>query len=136
MATTGKVSTNAVGLYVGGSMIALSTDLDWTLSLNEIPTSNNDSGQYEENEPGKAVIEFTVKGFVAYDSNYGEADLIDLALARTKSELKYGTESTGDKRLRCDAYLYNISETGSHDGKLTFSATFKSTGQIYHEEIT
>ena len=136
MATTGKVPGNAVGLYVDGSKIALSTDLSFTGNTNLIDETNADSAGWEENSPGSKAAEFSISGFVAYDANYGYEDIEDLWLAGTQVELKWTTEESGDKRKVCSANIQSVGNSRSHHDKLVFDASFKSTGPVSKEEIT
>lgn len=135
MATAGKVKGVSWGLYknVSGTYTKIGNATSHSLTVNSgtIDVTDKDSNEFQELLPSIKSAEASIEGFVRYDgSNVDVDDLLTDILAGTEITCLVGTNASGDKYVKFDAYLTSIEQSGATDDAVTFTASVSSTGTI------
>jgi predicted secreted protein len=129
MATTGKVSGNALLIYIDGVAVACSTEASLTITNETIEVTCKDNDGAKTYILGGQDWNFTVGGIFQFD-NFGADDIGDLAVDQTLATIRFGTDSVGDAFYEGDAYVSNFQVTSPLNNVVTYSATFSAAGPI------
>lgn len=131
MATTDTVNGTKFGVYVTGTLIAGGTDCELSVTHDPRDTTTKDDAGWETSLEGKRSWSVKTNGMVAFDaSGYDYEDLRLLQVNRTKVEIKFSTDTSGDKYYKGDAYLSSVTLNAPVEGSVTYSADFKGTGTL------
>ena len=136
MATTGKVKGNAIGIYVGGSLVACATNASLDLTYETIDATCKDQDGQKQILLGQKGASISVDGLTQYDAAYGIEDLQVSFNAGTQVAVKWSTEVTGDSYYQMNAYCTGISQTAGLNEVATYSATFESDGAIVYAAVS
>lgn len=129
MATTGKVSGNALLIYMEGVAIACTTEASFSITNEQIEVTCKDNDGAKTYTLGGQDWNFTVGGIWAFDNSAIE-DLTDAALAKTPVIVRFGTASEGDFYLQGEAVITSLTGTAPLNNVATFQATFTSNGPL------
>lgn len=135
MATTGKVSGNAMLIYHEGVAIACTTDASFTLNNEQIEVTCKDNDGAKQYTLGGQDWNFTVGGIFQFD-NVGIDLLSDMAIAKDIATIRFGTAEAGDFFFEGEAYISTISVQAPLNGPATYTATFQGTGPITKGDTT
>tara|TARA_A100001201_G_scaffold109587_1_gene93674 strand:+ start:61 stop:495 length:435 start_codon:yes stop_codon:yes gene_type:complete len=139
----GQLNGTDLGVYIGGTLVAYSTNA--TININHSPrsTTNKESGGWEENMEGLRNWDVSVDALYAWlqpDGNpISNETLSEIFTAymetRTKLGLTFGVTTTGsgDTKYYGDAWLTSISLTAPLEDTSTFSASFQGTGELQQQ---
>lgn len=151
MATTGKIRSNAINVYVSTSTgDTLTSDTNVTDDVFEIvasSTSGTFSGELEtidatskDNDGARAILvsaiswSMTVEGLVHYGDTTNKvrnADLFSLWQNKVKVRIAWATGKDGDAFYYGDAYITSYEESAGLNEVATFSVTFEGDGDVY-----
>lgn len=137
MATTGKVNSTLLSIYVGGTKINHSNDasFDFTHAVRDVTTK--DSGGYQENLEGLRSFTFSASGFHAFDATYGPDEMDDVITGRTAATIRYSTEVSGDTYYEGSCYMTSLScNSPGQEETATWSAEFTGTGTLTVGSVT
>lgn len=155
MATTGKIRSNAINVYVStsqGDTLAGDTDTtDETFEIVASSTSGTFSGELEtidatskDNDGARAILvsatswTMQVEGLIHYGDNTNKvrpADLFTLWNTKTPVRVAWATGKDGDAFLYGNAYITSYEETAGLNEVATFSCTFEGDGAIHSGTI-
>tara|TARA_R100001163_G_scaffold57445_1_gene45380 strand:- start:247 stop:681 length:435 start_codon:yes stop_codon:yes gene_type:complete len=136
----GQLNGTDLGVYIGGTLVAYSTNA--TININHSPrsTTNKESSGYEENMEGLRNWDVSVDALYAWLDPSGSAisneTLSEIFTGywatRAKFSLTFGTtgSTTGDTKYVGDAWLTSVSLTAPLEDTATFSASFQGTGAL------
>ena len=136
----GQLNGTELGVYIGGTLVAYSTNA--TININHSPrsTTNKESSGFEENMEGLRSWEVSVDALYALLDPSGSAisneTLSEIFTGywatRAKFSLTFGTtgSTTGDTKYVGDAWLTSVALTAPLEDTATFSATFQGTGAL------
>jgi len=159
MATTGKIRSNAIGVWVdttGGSTVtggtygdtsaegdtfalvacATSGTFTGTRELIEATTKDNDGAR--EILTGGITWSISTEGLVEYGlaaSVTGADDLFDIWDNKTKVRVGWSTGVTGDTIYYGDAYITSYEESAGLNEVATYSVTFEGDGLVYKKYV-
>lgn len=142
MATTGYLKGINVNLYknVSGTYtkIGRGNTASFTLNTATIDVTNKDSDEWQELLTSTKNIEFSVEGVVQYDATGVVTfdTMVEDHLAGTEYELIFGTNASGDKYLKGNAYMTSLEMSASSDDRASFTASFSSTGAFTYVQKT
>jgi hypothetical protein len=117
---------NAVGVYVGGTLIGCLTGCTYNSDRVEIPVTCKD------NNGNKSVILAGLEGTVSFNGNwnpsstYGLDDLLDVHYNATEISLAYGDQT--NLTIYSQAYLPSMTWEGPLNAASTFSGRFALIG--------
>src|SRR5688572_20325863 len=108
MATTNVINGTLLGVYVGGTLIAKSTNCTLNITHSVRNTTTKDSGGWEESLGG--LRGWTISGdfLDAEDAAYRFDDLFALIGSRASAVLKMSSEVSGDKYYTGSAILVSL----------------------------
>lgn len=111
MATTGIVEGTAVGIYIGGTLIAaaMAKNLDMNLGLRD--ANNSDSGDSESKLPGRYNWAVSGRSQFEFDAGYGFRDLYAALTGRTQVAVMVENEVTGDYEYGGNGYVTQLKAT-------------------------
>jgi len=130
MATTGTVDGNAVGIYMGDTLIGCATSASLDLSTNMTDATCKDNNGQEQVKPGQKMWGMSLDGMFAFDSTMGWMDLFEAWDAGTLLTLKWGTDEVGDTSYSGSAYIDSLSASAPLNEVVTYNVNFKGTGVI------
>jgi TP901-1 family phage major tail protein len=150
MATTGKIRSNAINVYVSTvTGDTLNTDTNATDDTYEIvasSTSGTFSGELEtidatskDNDGARSILvsaiswSMTVEGLVQYNDTTNKirsADLFSLWQNKVKVRIAWATGIDGDSFYYGDAYITSYEESAGLNEVASFSVTFEGDGDI------
>jgi len=147
--TTGKIRSNAIGVYISNAQGASTIDTDATddtYDLIACATSGTFSGSMEvldattkDNDGQREILtggltwSMTAEGMVQYDlatTVNSNIDLFDLWSAKTKLRLAWTTGIDGDYMYYGNAYITSYEETAGLNEIASYSVTFEGDGSI------
>lgn len=123
--------------------IANAESYSLSLKMGDRDTTTKDSGPYKESQPAEMEWSVSVDGLVSNDANvYNTAYLLNLWKARTIVPVKMGAaQASGTYGNYLPAatglmssgntWLTDLKIDGKQGENVTYSATFKGTGEIY-----
>ena len=133
--TTSIVSTNSLKFFVGSTPVAISCQVDATLTITNatrsIECKDSGGGQFTEALYGQTSWAISGSGLLSYDGTFSVSELTGLALARTISPVVLGTGTSGDQKLS-GSVIWTQIEIGSAgvNGNCTVSYTATGTGTL------
>lgn len=132
-----KINGTTIGVYVGGTKVAASTNATIDLSVDEIEITSKDSLGNKEILPGKksgtCSVDFLddVNG-----SNYEFSDFYSLYQQRTKVSVRFSSNTSAAKYYIGEAYLMSVNRAAPMEDAVTGSASFTFTGKISEKTYT
>ena len=138
MATSGVFNGTALLVKLdtsGGTPATVGHTTSCTISLsNDLPeaTSKSSSG-FQEVIAGVISGEVSFDGLIMYDEAgtiKNAIDVADFLLARTKLDISFGTEETGDAVYSASGFLSSVEMTGEMESPATYSGSITLTGSI------
>lgn len=130
MASTGKMNGNAIGIYIGSTLITHSLNHNFSVSMSPIDTTTKDSAGDAEHLAGLRSAEFSASFYFAEDATYGYEDLWDAQKAGTTLTVKTSSAVAGDAEYSASANVTSLNITAEHDGNVTCEASFAVTGAV------
>lgn len=130
MPSTGKMNGNAIGIYIGSTLVTHSLNHTFTVNMSPIDTTTKDSAGDAEHLAGLRNSEFSASFYFAEDATYGYEDLWDAWLAGTTLTVKTSSGVSGDKEYSASAHVTSLSITAEHDGNVSCDASFAVTGAV------
>jgi len=136
----GQLNGTDLGVYVGGTLVAYSTNA--TINMNHSPrsTTNKESGGWEENMEGLRNWDVSCDALYAWLDPSGSAisnetlsEIFTGYLAtRASFTLTFGvtTSGTGDTKYTGTAWLTSASLTAPLEDTATFSVSFQGSGAL------
>tara|TARA_Y100001973_G_C5140646_1_gene302755 strand:- start:401 stop:835 length:435 start_codon:yes stop_codon:yes gene_type:complete len=136
----GQLNGTDLGVYIGGTLVAYSTNA--TININHSPrsTTNKESNGFEENMEGLRSWDVSVDALYAWLDPSGSAisneTLSEIFTGywatRAKFSLTFGTtgSTTGDTKYVGDAWLTSVSLNAPLEDTATFTASFQGTGAL------
>lgn len=126
------VNGNAVGVYVGGTLIGCLTGATLETSREEIVVTCKDNNGDRQVILGGATTNISFNGFFVPDASYGFEDLWDLYIAKSEASVAFG--DLINLTLYTQAYLQGLTWEGPLNAGSTFSGKFSATGTITKTE--
>ena len=153
MATTGKVRSNLVAVFVeriyneDGDVTAVQSLGDTANQFDAVGAANSATisltrdtidATKKENDGARVILpageQFTMscEGFVMYDetATFTSVSLFDIWKNKYKCTLAFSTGEDGDVMYKGDAYLVNFEQSAGTNEAATFSCQFEGTGSI------
>ncbi len=130
MATTGKMTGNAVGIYFGGTLLTHALTESESHSMSPIDVTTKDSASQEEVIAGLRGSELSCSGYFAENATYGYEDLYDLYAAGTAVTVLISSAVSGDVTYSYSAYITSLSRTAEHDSAIGYECSLKPTGAV------
>lgn len=135
--TTGVVNGNNLLLFVDGTAVACSTNVEISYTNELIEVTCKDMNGAKQYLLGSGDWTLTCDFFFKFDvAVSGADDLWDLALNKTECEAMFSNENQGDFRLVGDALITTINSVAPLNGGATCSVTLQGTGTLRKETIT
>lgn len=137
MATpAGAVAGIDVVFSVDGQPVGCAKTTTLNVSRAELSTTCKQSGGTEEISLGALSWGGSGENIMLIGSDVDWEDFYNLLLNKTKFEMSFGTNQTGDKVFRGDAYLTTYTLTAGDSDMATFSYDFKGTGPLTFFTLT
>lgn len=159
MATTGKIRSNAIGVYISNTaipdtattaptgntfgddafendtfeLIACATSGTFSGSLEVIDATTKDNDGQREILPGGLTWTMTAEGLIEFGLSAdvkSNVDLFDLWKAKTPVRLAWTTGVNGDVMYYGNAYITQLEESAGLNEVASFSVTFEGDGAI------
>jgi predicted secreted protein len=138
MPTTGTVLGKNMLVYTGSTPVAITCQGGFTINLqaNTEEAVCKDSGAYTQQIPGRISWSIEVsEALLAFDATNGYTQLMTAFKAATRVDVQVSTGVTGDRRLRGEAYITNLSMEGGVDGPVKYNITFSGYGEPLWELV-
>jgi TP901-1 family phage major tail protein len=129
--TNAIINGTDLGVYDGGTLIALSTTCTMTLNRDMRDTSNKDSAGWKTGLPGQKSWTISTEGLYNPSSTKGMITLFNawtLGTVLTITVKEAGTPGTQDYYWSGTAYVTSLSANAPNEGNVTFSCTLQGTG--------
>ena len=137
----GQLNGTELGVYIGGTLIAYSTNATLNINQSLRSTTNKESAGFEENMEGLRNWDVSVDALYAWLDPAGSAisnktlsDIFTGYMAtRAKFDLTFGSTSTtgiGFTKYTGSAWLTSVSVTAPMEDTATFSCSFQGTGAL------
>jgi len=136
MATAGVLNGTLMGVYIGSTLIAHSTEGSISLSMDTRDISSKDSAGARALLEGMKSGSISVSALYSEDGAYGADELYTAMAARTPLAVKFSTEVSGDHFWSASSYLTSLEVSASTEDNVTFSATFELTGAITYAAVS
>ena len=136
MATAGVMNGTLMGVYIGSTLIAHSTEGSISLSMDTRDISSKDSAGARALLEGMKSGSISVSALYSEDGAYGADELYTAMAARTPLAVKFSTEVSGDHFWSASSYLTSLEVSASTEDNMTFSATFELTGAITYTAVS
>ena len=125
-----------MGVYIGSTLIAHSTEGSISLSMDTRDISSKDSAGARALLEGMKSGSISVSALYSEDGAYGADELYTAMAARTPLAVKFSTEVSGDHFWSASSYLTSLEVSASTEDNMTFSATFELTGAITYTAVS
>ena len=136
MASTSVMNGSLMGVYIGSTLIAHSTEGSISLSMDTRDISSKDSAGSRALLEGMKSGSISVSALYTEDSAYGADELFVAMAARTPLAVKFSTEVSGDHFWSASSYLTSLEVSASTEDNMTYSATFELTGAITYAAVS
>jgi len=136
MPSTSVMNGSLMGVYIGSTLIAHSTEGSISLSMDTRDISSKDSAGARALLEGMKSGSISVSALYTEDSAYGADELYTAMAARTPLAVKFSTEVSGDHFWSASSYLTSLEVSASTEDNMTFSATFELTGAITYTAVS
>ena len=136
MASTSVMNGSLMGVYIGSTLIAHSTEGSISLSMDTRDISSKDSAGSRALLEGMKSGSIAVSALYTEDSAYGADELFVAMAARTPLAVKFSTEVSGDHFWSASSYLTSLEVSASTEDNMTYSATFELTGAITYAAVS
>jgi predicted secreted protein len=131
MATTGKINTTLLAVYVGGTKINHAQGGSLNIDHSPRDVTTKDSAGWQEVLEGLRSWSVSANGLLAFDATYGTDDLDDIITGRTTVTVRFSTEVTGDTYYEGTAYISNLAcDSPGQEETATWSCEFAGTGAL------
>lgn len=159
MATTGKIRSNAIGVYISNTvlpdtaataptgntfgdntfendtweLVACATSGTFSGSLEVIDATTKDNDGQREILPGGLTWSMTAEGMIQFDladTVRSSVDLFDLWKAKTQVRIAWTTAQDGDTMYYGAAYITQLEENAGLNEVASFSVTFEGDGDL------
>lgn len=147
--TTGKIRSNAIGVYISNAqgastidttaandtydLIACATSGTFSGSMEVLDATTKDNDGQREILTGGLTWSMTAEGMVQYDlatTVNSNIDLFDLWANKTKLRLAWTTGESGDYMYYGNAYITSYEESAGLNEMASYSVTFEGDGSI------
>lgn len=125
-----------MGVYIGSTLIAHSTEGSISLSMDTRDISSKDSAGARALLEGMKSGSISVSALYSEDGALGSDTLYTAMAARTPLAVKFSTEVSGDHFWSASSYLTSLEVSASTEDNVTFSATFELTGAITYAAVS
>ena len=136
MPSTSVMNGSLMGVYIGSTLIAHSTEGSISLSMDTRDISSKDSAGARALLEGMKSGSISVSALYSEDGAYGADELYTAMAARTPLAVKFSTEVSGDHFWSASSYLTSLEVSASTEDNMTFSATFELTGAITYTAVS
>jgi len=136
MSTAGVMNGTLMGVYIGSTLIAHSTEGSISLSMDTRDISSKDSAGARALLEGMKSGSISVSALYSEDGAYGADELYTAMAARTPLAVKFSTEVSGDHFWSASSYLTSLEVSASTEDNMSFSATFELTGTITYTAVS
>ena len=136
MPSTSVMNGSLMGVYIGSTLIAHSTEGSISLSMDTRDISSKDSAGARALLEGMKSGSISVSALYSEDGAYGADELYTAMAARTPLAVKFSTEVSGDHFWSASSYLTSLEVSASTEDNMTFSATFELTGTITYTAVS
>ena len=136
MSTAGVMNGTLMGVYIGSTLIAHSTEGSISLSMDTRDISSKDSAGARALLEGMKSGSISVSALYSEDGAYGADELYTAMAARTPLAVKFSTEVSGDHFWSASSYLTSLEISASTEDNMSFSATFELTGTISYTAVS
>ena len=136
MASTSVMNGSLMGVYIGSTLIAHSTEGSISLSMDTRDISSKDSAGARALLEGMKSGSISVSALYSEDGAYGADELYTAMAARTPLAVKFSTEVSGDHFWSASSYLTSLEVSASTEDNMSYSATFELTGAITYTAVS
>lgn len=136
MSTANVMNGTLMGVYIGSTLIAHSTEGSISLSMDTRDISSKDSAGARALLEGMKSGSISVSALYSEDGAYGADELYTAMAARTPLAVKFSTEVSGDHFWSASSYLTSLEVSASTEDNMSFSATFELTGAITYAAVS
>ena len=125
-----------MGVYIGSTLIAHSTEGSISLSMDTRDISSKDSAGARALLEGMKSGSISVSALYSEDGAYGADELYTAMQSRLPLAVKFSTEVSGDHFWSASSYLTSLEVSASTEDNMTFSAQFELTGAITYTAVS
>jgi len=136
MASTGKLNGTIMLLYVDGTAISSTTSHSLSFEMATRDATTKSSAGYEEVLESTRSWSIDFDGMEAFDDTYSYEELRALISGRSQVTLLFSSQVSGDPQWSGRAYLTSVSIEAPLEETMTFSGSFKGTGELTATSIT
>ena len=136
MGTAGVMNGTLMGVYIGSTLIAHSTEGSISLSMDTRDISSKDSAGARALLEGMKSGSISVSALYSEDGAYGADELYTAMQSRLPLAVKFSTEVSGDHFWSASSYLTSLEVSASTEDNMSFSATFELTGAITYTAVS
>ena len=136
MPSTSVMNGSLMGVYIGSTLIAHSTEGSISLSMDTRDISSKDSAGSRALLEGMKSGSISVSALYTEDSAYGADELYTAMQSRLPLQVKFSTEVSGDHFWSASSYLTSLEVSASTEDNMTFSAQFELTGAITYAAVS
>jgi len=136
MSTANVMNGTLMGVYIGSTLIAHSTEGSISLSMDTRDISSKDSAGARALLEGMKSGSISVSALYSEDGALGADTLYTAMAARTPLAVKFSTEVSGDHFWSASSYLTSLEVSASTEDNVSFSATFELTGAITYAAVS
>lgn len=131
MATTiGPLNASALLIYLGGSLVAHTTDINFKLDNALVDATTRNSGGWKETIAGLRSWSLTVSGVIAFDDTTGWMTFVQGIANRSLFVVKFSTGITGDYYFTGNARIMATGAAAKMEATATFTGTIDGTGPL------
>ena len=130
MATTGIVEGHAMGIYIGGTLIAAALSVSFDMNLDMRDANNADTGDAKAKLPGRYGGSVGGRSHFEFSAGYGYRDLHAALKARTKLTVLLTNNETGDYEYDSEGYITQLKATFPDHENSEYDWTIELTGDI------
>jgi hypothetical protein len=130
MATTGTFMGHLMGIYIGGTKIAATKGVQFSLGTNLRDMNNGDTGDFESVAPGRRNVSASGSGHFQFNASYGVKDLIAAWKAGTLLTVLVSTASSGDQTYSFTGYLEKLDADFPDHENSTWSWSIRGTSDV------
>ena len=137
MPTTSVVNASDLEFYVNGVAYGHAQDAQISIAHEPRDITSKESGAWKEFAPGMLSWSISGSNLFAYDATEGFDEAFADVTGRTKVEVRFSTEVSGDNRYYGDIYFTSLdaNSSGTQDNAgYSFAGT--GTGAIASESVT
>jgi len=128
--TTGPLNASILLIYLGGNVVAHTTDITFKLDNAMVDVTTRNSNGWKETLAGIRTWSLAVTGVVAFDDTTGWMAFVQGVVNRSLFTVKFSTGITGDFYFSGNGHISATGSTAKMETGATFTGTVEGTGPL------